>query len=52
MFVVALKRAGFAASWSRTASWEIPTLCFKMLSCKCKLLRIVESIDYMKFCAV
>jgi ATP-dependent RNA helicase DDX19/DBP5 len=25
MFVVALKRAGFAVSWSRTASWEIPT---------------------------
>jgi hypothetical protein len=26
MFVVALKRAGFAVSWSRTASWEIPTV--------------------------
>jgi hypothetical protein len=25
MFVVALKRAGFAVSWGRTASWEIPT---------------------------
>jgi hypothetical protein len=25
MFVVALKRAGFAVSWSRTASWEIRT---------------------------
>jgi hypothetical protein len=28
MFVVALKRAGFAVSWSRTASWEIPTHLF------------------------
>jgi hypothetical protein len=26
MFVVALKTAGFAVSWSRTASWEIPTV--------------------------
>jgi hypothetical protein len=25
MFVVALKRAGFAVSWSRIALWEIPT---------------------------
>jgi hypothetical protein len=26
MFVVALKRAGFAGSRSRTALWEIPTV--------------------------
>jgi hypothetical protein len=31
MFVVALKRAGFAVSWSRTASWEIPTVSIELL---------------------